>query len=98
MNKSTRSHGKNDTKKKLKRTRLLGQLLEKRLMLAADLEVTSLTAPATAISQSNVPIDWTVKNSGDQTAPTDWFDHIYLSTDATLDFNDLDAGFSLGEI
>tara|TARA_R110002049_G_scaffold2750_10_gene22473 strand:+ start:128718 stop:144401 length:15684 start_codon:yes stop_codon:yes gene_type:complete len=57
-------------------------------MLAADLNVTSLTAPATAVSGDTIPIGWSVQNLGDQTASSDWFDGIYLSQDETFDTND----------
>ncbi|GAB1542484.1 hypothetical protein NUACC21_51580 [Scytonema sp. NUACC21] len=54
----------------------------------ADLEVTAATAPSTVSTQENVSVSWTVKNTGTLTAPSYWYDAVYISSDNTLDAND----------
>ena len=55
-----------------------------------DLEVTNLTIPLTPVeSGSSLPISWTVTNIGTRdTREYQWFDRVYLSSDASLDFGD----------
>lgn len=51
---------------------------------APDLVVTTASAPATIISGDVVPVSFTVENQGGVSAPADWSDSIYFSTDANL--------------
>ncbi|WP_013334633.1 CARDB domain-containing protein [Gloeothece verrucosa] len=55
---------------------------------APDLEITNATAPVTALPTEQIQVSWTVKNTGNAVAADDWYDNIYLSTDATFDNND----------
>jgi subtilase family serine protease len=53
-----------------------------------DLQVTSVTAPASALSGQAMPVSWTVQNLGTGAVPADqatWSDAVYLSASATLD-------------
>ena len=55
-----------------------------------DLQVTDLTAPATANSGTGYTVSWTVQNTGAGQTNTDtWYDAVYLSTDETLGDGDL---------
>ena len=46
-------------------------------------------APSTGAVNSAINVSWTVKNQGNVTAPADWRDFIYLSTDNIFEnFND----------
>ncbi|MEZ6132743.1 MAG: CARDB domain-containing protein [Planctomycetaceae bacterium] len=59
----------------------------------ADLQVTSVTVPASALSATDLPISWTVQNFGTtRTSSNSWFDNVYLSTDTTIDGGDLLLG------
>lgn len=51
---------------------------------APDLVVTTASAPSTIISGDTVSVSFTVENQGAVSAPTDWSDSIYFSTDANL--------------
>ena len=52
---------------------------------APDLEVVSVTAPATAAPGQTVTLSWTVRNAGTTVAaPGLWSDAVYLSSDATF--------------
>ena len=53
-----------------------------------DLQVTTASAPASASIGSSVNVSWTVRNNGIRAAESDWWDVIYLSTDASYDYND----------
>ncbi|MCC7204900.1 MAG: Ig-like domain-containing protein, partial [Phycisphaeraceae bacterium] len=51
----------------------------------ADLEVTSVIAPAAAVGGQNVTLTWTVANNGSAVTDKDqWADAIYISTDDDL--------------
>jgi subtilase family serine protease len=53
-----------------------------------DLSVTSVTAPATAVAgpgSPTVPVSFTVKNLGTDTASGSWDDAIYISANSTFD-------------
>lgn len=56
----------------------------------ADLKITNLNVDnPNPTSGATVPLSWTVENIGTRTTRTNyWEDRVYLSTDATLDFND----------
>ena len=49
-----------------------------------DLELVSVTAPASAHPGRPLSIQWTVRNAGTVTAPPAWVDRVYLSADGTL--------------
>ena len=55
-----------------------------------DLEITSLDVPDTVpTSGETIPISWSVTNNGTRETRTNkWYDRVYLSQDATLDFQD----------
>ncbi|MCF4969755.1 hypothetical protein CV014_22890 [Nostoc sp. CMAA1605] len=55
---------------------------------APDLIVSQANAPSTGVVNGAIDVSWTVRNQGTVAAPADWFDYIYLSTDATYSFND----------
>ncbi len=55
-----------------------------------DLQVTAMTAPNSGISGQPVKIYYTVRNNGTgATALSAWQDKVYLSTDFTIDNNDI---------
>ena len=59
----------------------------------ADLIVSELTAPATAISGDRLPIHWKVQNNGvANTTSSSWFDSVWLSTNNSLDGGDIFVG------
>ena len=47
-----------------------------------DLQVTSITVPAQALTAGTLEVTWTVSNRGTAAATGDWTDRVYLSTDA----------------
>ncbi len=54
----------------------------------ADLVVTQVVAPPTALSGETVTVSWTVRNDGaGRTDASQWYDAVFLSTDATFDFD-----------
>jgi subtilase family serine protease len=53
--------------------------------LAPDLEVVSFTAPNSGIAGATIIVDWSVSNSGEDTAQTIWQDAVYLSKDDVFD-------------
>jgi Subtilase family/SdrD B-like domain/Cadherin-like/Putative Ig domain/CARDB/Domain of unknown function (DUF4114)/Bacterial pre-peptidase C-terminal domain len=55
---------------------------------APDLEITTATAPVSADLGETIELSWTVANQGDAAATADWYDSVYLSTDAQFDIND----------
>ena len=59
----------------------------------ADLVVTQVVSPPTALSSETIPVSWTVRNDGDgRTDATQWWDTIFLSEDAVFDFTVLGGG------
>jgi subtilase family serine protease len=70
-----------------RRARLEVLPLEERVMLAADLLVTSVQAAAAAVvgNNNNVSVTWTVKNQGDFAPAQHWRDSFYLSSKNTVD-------------
>ena len=54
---------------------------------APDLIVSNASVPATGTVGKSIEVSWTVQNQGTSTAPTDWYDRIYLSNDAIFDAN-----------
>jgi len=66
--------------------RRLGQILEPRIMLAADADLAiTASAPISAVMGETIPVSWTVQNQGTGPANSNWFDRVYLSTDDTFD-------------
>ncbi|BBD63171.1 YD repeat-containing protein (plasmid) [Nostoc sp. HK-01] len=53
-----------------------------------DLTVTAATAPASGTLGQAINVSWTVANSGTVTAPADWTDRIYFSTDVNWNSSD----------
>ena len=74
------------------------ELLEPRLLLAADLVPLSLSVTGTPIVGNRVEVlmEWTVRNDGTSaTNASEWFDNLYLSTDTTFDvISDVFTGFA----
>ncbi len=58
----------------------------------ADLLVSSVTAPATAMPGESATFQWTVQNNGANPALGLWTDSVYLSSDATWSINDVLVG------
>ncbi len=52
---------------------------------AADLTVSSATAPATGVLGGSIAVSWTVTNQGTKDASSNWYDTVYLSTKPTFD-------------
>lgn len=60
-----------------------------------DLQVTSVTAPTSALEGQNITVNWAVTNAG--TGPTvaaSWSDYVYLSRDQVLDPTDQFLGYA----
>jgi hypothetical protein len=57
-----------------------------------DLIVSSVSAPATGVPGDVVTINYSVQNTADVFASSEWDDTIYLSTDTTLDAGDVLVG------
>ncbi len=55
--------------------------------LAPDLQVQSASAPAQAVADGVIAVDWAIANNG-HTAAVGWRDTIYLSEDTEFDFAD----------
>jgi large repetitive protein len=54
-----------------------------------DLVISSSSASTNrAASGETIAVNWTVNNSGNVTAPNNWYDRVYLSSDTTIDGND----------
>jgi subtilase family serine protease len=53
-------------------------------IIAPNLEATALVVPSSATAGDTIPVGWTVENSGSTSASSDWWDHLYLSTDEIL--------------
>ncbi len=49
-----------------------------------NLQVASITAPASGTYGSTIPVSWTVKNVGTGPTSSFWYDYIYLSTTPTV--------------
>ena len=64
----------------------------------ADLHVTSIQFPDSALADDMVTIEWTVKNSGSNPATGFMKDNVYLSNDTTWDIHDLYLGYVEGNI
>ncbi|HQY68331.1 MAG TPA: CARDB domain-containing protein [Pyrinomonadaceae bacterium] len=57
------------------------QPIHVRRFLRPDLQVTNITAPATAFFDQNIQVQWTVTNNGPgATNSNQWYDSVYLST------------------
>ena len=54
-----------------------------------DLVLESFTAPPSASQDEQIALSWTVRNDGDGTAVTQWYDEVYLSSDEALDESDV---------
>lgn len=50
----------------------------------ADLVVTSVSGPASGLTDSEVDVSWTILNDGLATAAGTWVQRLYLSSDATI--------------
>ena len=58
-----------------------------------DLQVSSITVPASLNSGTEVAVQWTVENRSEGTTQTDrWLDKVYLSSDPIADASDLLLG------
>ena len=73
--------------------KLASQPINIRLSPFPNLQVTSVTAPATAFSSQETVVEWTVANvgTGATSAPV-WYDRIWLSLNQTLDETDIPLG------
>jgi hypothetical protein len=59
----------------------------------ADLRVTQVTPPPTALSGNTATVVWTVKNIGTGRTHTDrWFDTVFFSSDATMNYELVGSG------
>ncbi|WP_422665759.1 CARDB domain-containing protein (plasmid) [Anabaena sp. PCC 7938] len=59
---------------------------------APNLQVTDTNAPTSVTWGEVIPVSWTVSNQGTGKALADWWDYIYLSSNPTLDSNDIYLG------
>ncbi len=57
-----------------------------------DLVLSSPVAPATVVIGDQIPVQFTVTNVGTAATSGFWYDHVYVSSDATLDAFDSDQG------
>ncbi len=57
-----------------------------------DLVVGTITIPANVSVGSRLTIDYTLENQSDSDVTGDWSDLYYLSTDAAIDFDDVELG------
>ena len=73
--------------------KLASQPINIRLSPFPNLQVTSVTAPATAFSSQETVVEWTVANvgTGATSAPV-WYDRVWLSLNQTLDGTDIPLG------
>lgn len=62
------------------------------LAAAADLRVTSVTAPANVTAGGAIAVTYTVANDGGATTRGSWTDGVYLSADTVLDASDVLLG------
>jgi len=58
-----------------------------------DLTPTALTAPASAATQQQIEIGWTVQNQGTSDARPSWYDRLYLSTNNVWDTSDVELTY-----
>ena len=59
-------------------------------ILNTNLQVESVTIPASGFAGREIEVQWVVKNTGNATAPVRyWYDQVYLSSDTTLDGTDV---------
>ena len=56
---------------------------------ATNLEVTNVNAPTDLILNQTIATSWTVSNTGNVTAPSEWYDYVYISDDRYLDDSDI---------
>ncbi len=71
----------------------IGSVTDIELTPPPNLQVTNLAAPAQGFSGENISLSWTVTNSGEgETAENRWTDIVYMSTDETLDEDDVVLG------
>ncbi|WP_270934322.1 CARDB domain-containing protein [Falsiroseomonas oryzae] len=62
-------------------------------------EIVRTAAPADAIFGTTIEVSWTVQNIGDAPLPENWYDRIWLSSDATLNTGaDRDLGYHLIDV
>ena len=62
-------------------------------VLNTNLEVESVTAPASGFAGREIEVQWVVNNTGNASTPVRyWYDQVYLSSDTTLDGTDLLLG------
>jgi subtilase family serine protease len=54
-----------------------------------DLQVTGTNAPTLAFQSQSIEISCTATNTGSETATANWYDSVYLSSDAVLDAGDV---------
>ena len=55
---------------------------------APNLTLTVATAPSTAVAGAQIPVTWTVQNTGTFVAEAVWYDAVYFSQDANFDQQD----------
>ncbi|MDT9267842.1 CARDB domain-containing protein, partial [Limnospira sp. PMC 1223.20] len=64
---------------------------------APDLTVVTVTAPSSAAVNGLIAVSWTVENIGSGSAPANWQDRIYVSTQPTRDGSEVYvAAFEVG--
>ncbi len=54
-------------------------------LAAPELQVTAVTAPASAVWGSSIPLSWTVQNVGAGAAAGTWYDAVYVSSNPQFD-------------
>ncbi|MFT7639689.1 MAG: hypothetical protein ACI9G1_001426, partial [Pirellulaceae bacterium] len=67
-------------------------------IVAPDLEVTQINAPATARRGTEIAVNWSVTNTGSGATDSPWRDAVYLSADAQLDPGGPNADTLLGTL
>ena len=59
-------------------------------VLNTNLQVESVTAPTSGFAGREIEVQWVVKNLGNASTPVPyWYDQLYLSSDTTLDSQDI---------
>ncbi|MFZ4526019.1 MAG: CARDB domain-containing protein [Chlorobium sp.] len=62
-------------------------------VLNTNLQVESVTVPASGFAGREIEVQWVVKNLGNASTPIPWwYDQLYLSSDTTLDSQDIALG------
>ncbi|TLU82425.1 MAG: hypothetical protein FDX21_07935 [Chlorobium sp.] len=62
-------------------------------VLNTNLQVESVTVPASGFAGREIEVQWVVKNLGNASTPVPWwYDQLYLSSDTTLDSQDIALG------